>query len=107
MASSPLLSIRNATISFAKKTLFENLNLNLFPKDRVCLIGKNGVGKTTLINAIFGSNDLDIGERWLMPRCVLGYLSQSEEMPKNITVLEYLLLIIFRSAVIVFRFLLG
>ena len=91
MASSPLLSIRNATISFAKKTLFENLNLNLFPKDRVCLIGKNGVGKTTLINAIFGSNDLDIGERWLMPRCVLGYLSQSEEMPKNITVLEYLL----------------
>ena len=64
MATHPLLSIRNATISFAKKTLFENLNLNLFPRDRVCLIGKNGAGKTTLINAIFGSIDLDIGERW-------------------------------------------
>ncbi|MES2676962.1 MAG: ABC-F family ATP-binding cassette domain-containing protein [Pseudomonadota bacterium] len=91
MANHPLLSIRNATISFAKKTLFENLNLNLFPRDRVCLIGKNGVGKTTLINAIYGSIDLDIGERWIQPGCVLGYLSQSEKMPRDITVLEYLI----------------
>ena len=91
MADYPLLSIRNATISFARKTLFENLNLNLFPKDRVCLIGKNGVGKTTLINAIFGAIDLDVGERWVMPGCVLGYLSQNEDMPRNITALEYIM----------------
>ena len=91
MANHPLLSIRNATISFARKTLFENLNLNLFPRDRVCLIGKNGVGKTTLINAIFGSIDLDVGERWVQPGCVLGYLSQSEKMPRDITVVEYLM----------------
>jgi ATP-binding cassette subfamily F protein uup len=87
----PLLSIRNATISFARKTLFENLSINLFAKDRVCLIGKNGVGKTTLINAIYGSIDLDSGERWIMPNCILGYLSQAEDMPKDITVLQYLL----------------
>ncbi|MCE3254925.1 MAG: putative transporter ATP-binding protein [Rickettsiaceae bacterium] len=91
MANHPLLSIRNATISFAKKTLFENLNLNLFPKEKVCLIGKNGVGKTTLINAIFGLVDLDCGERWAMPGCVIGYLSQSEYMPRDITVLEYIM----------------
>jgi ABC transport system ATP-binding/permease protein len=89
--NSPLLSIRNATISFAKKTLFENLAFNLFPRDRVCLIGKNGVGKTTLMNAIFGTVDFDLGERWIMPNCVVGYLSQTEDMPKNITVLQYLL----------------
>jgi ATP-binding cassette subfamily F protein uup len=91
MANYPLLSIKNATISFAKRTLFENLNLNLFPKDRVCLIGKNGVGKTTLINTIFGSTELDAGERWIMPGCVLGYLSQNEYMPKNITALTYIM----------------
>ncbi|MFT7086699.1 MAG: ATP-binding cassette subfamily F protein uup [Rickettsiales bacterium] len=91
MAISPVLSIRNATISFAKKVLFEDLSLNLFPRDRVCLIGKNGAGKTTLINAIFGNVDLDIGERWVQPSCVIGYLSQSEDMPSGITVLDYLL----------------
>jgi hypothetical protein len=34
MKSPPLLSIREATISFAKKILFENLHLHLFPRDR-------------------------------------------------------------------------
>ncbi len=91
MATPPLLQLRNATISFAKKTLFEDLNLNLFPKDRICLIGKNGVGKTTLMNAIFGSADLDLGQRWVAKGCVLGYLWQSEDMPKEITALEYIM----------------
>jgi ATP-binding cassette subfamily F protein uup len=91
MSNPPLLSIRNASVSFAKKVLFEDLNLNLFPRDRVCLVGKNGAGKTTLINAIFGSIDFDIGERWVQSGCVIGYLSQSEEMPDDLTVLEYLL----------------
>jgi len=86
----PLLSIRGATISFAKKTLFENLDINLFARDRVCLIGKNGVGKTTLMNAIAGNFELDCGERWLMPNTIIGYLTQSEELPSNITVLDFI-----------------
>ncbi len=89
--SSPLLSIRDATISFAKKTLFENLHLNLFPRDRVCLIGKNGVGKTTLMNAIAGYFDLDLGERWVSPHCTIGYLTQSEKLPLNQTVFDFII----------------
>ncbi len=91
MKNSPLLSIREATISFAKKTLFENLHLNLFPRDRICLIGKNGVGKTTLMNAIVGNFDLDCGERWIMPHAVVGYLSQNEKLPKNVTVFNFIM----------------
>ena len=90
MKNSPLLSIREATISFAKKTLFENLHLNLFPRDRICLIGKNGVGKTTLMNAIVGNFDLDCGERWIMPHAVVGYLSQNEKLPKNVTIFDFI-----------------
>ncbi len=91
MRNHPILSIRDATISFAKKTLFENLHLNLFPRDRICLIGKNGVGKTSLMNAIVGQFDLDCGERWISPHCVIGYLSQSEKLPPNRTVAEFIL----------------
>jgi ABC transport system ATP-binding/permease protein len=89
--SPPLLSIREATISFAKKTLFQDLHLNLFPRDRVCLIGKNGVGKTTLVNAIAGEFDLDCGDRWIMPNAVIGYLSQNEKLPSNITVFDFIM----------------
>lgn len=91
MSSSPLLSIRNAAISFAKKTIFEDLNLHLFPRDRVCLIGKNGVGKSTLMKVITGEIDLDSGERWVMPRAVVGYLSQSEELESGLSVFDFLM----------------
>lgn len=91
MKSSPLLSVRDATISFAKKILFENLHLNLFPRDRICLIGKNGVGKTSLMNVIAGDFELDLGERWITPSATVGYLTQSEYLPANLTISDFIL----------------
>ncbi len=91
MGISPLLSIRDATISFAQKTLFEEISFNLFPKDRICLIGRNGVGKTTLMSAIVGDVEFDKGKRWVAPNCVIGYLSQSEQTEPNVTALEYIM----------------
>ncbi|MBU6140656.1 MAG: ATP-binding cassette domain-containing protein [Proteobacteria bacterium] len=91
MKSSPILSVREATISFAKKVLFENLSFNIFPRDCVCLIGKNGVGKTTLMNVIAGEFELDCGDRFLVPGALMGYLTQSEKLPKDLTVAEFIL----------------
>ncbi len=87
----PLLAIRGATISFAKKTLFENLFFNIFSGDKICLIGKNGVGKTTLMNAIAGNFELDLGERFIMPSAILGYLTQSEKISENLSVFNYIM----------------
>ena len=91
MKNAPLLAIRNATISFAKKTLFENLDLPLFQKDKICLIGKNGVGKTSLINFIAGKIDVDYGERWVMPNVKIGYLQQDEKIPDGLKVFDFII----------------
>ncbi len=88
--ASPLLSIREGSISFAKKMIFEELTLHLFSGDKICLIGKNGAGKTTLMNAIFGRIDLDSGVHFLAPNNTIGYLEQDERMTLDITVSEYL-----------------
>ena len=88
--SSPLLSIREGSISFAKQMIFDELTLHLFNSDKICLIGKNGAGKTTLMNAIFGRIDLDSGVRFLAPNNTIGYLEQDEKMTLDITVSEYL-----------------
>lgn len=88
---SPILSIRSATISFAKKLLFEELNLNLFTGDRICLIGKNGAGKTTLMNAIAGRFEIDSGTRWQMPNIKIGYLEQNEKILSNVTIEQYII----------------
>ncbi|MCE2687208.1 MAG: ABC-F family ATP-binding cassette domain-containing protein [Rickettsiales bacterium] len=91
MKNAPLLAIRNATISFAKKTLFENLDLLLFQKDKICLIGKNGVGKTSLINFIAGKVDADCGERWVMSNVKIGYLQQDEKIPDGLKVFDFVI----------------
>jgi len=91
MKNPPILSVREATISFAKKTLFENLSFNIFARDCICLIGKNGVGKSTLMNVIAGNFELDYGERFVAPGKILGYLTQSEKLPPNLTVSEFIL----------------
>lgn len=90
MSKHPVLSLRKASISFAKKILFENIDLHLFAKDRVCLIGKNGVGKTTLLNAIAGTFELEQNQRFQMPNTILGYLQQNEKIPFGLTVEEYI-----------------
>ena len=90
MTKSPILSLRSITIAFAKKILFENLSLNLFQGDRICLIGKNGVGKSTLMQAIFGNIDLEPDMRWVMPNSVIGHLTQSEKITENILISDYI-----------------
>ncbi len=89
--SAPLLSIRDASISFAKKMIFEDLTINLFEGDKICLIGKNGAGKTTLMNAIFGRIELDDGVHFIAPNINIGYLEQDERISNDATVAQYLM----------------
>ena len=46
------IELKNVTKKFKEKTVFENLNINI-EKDKIyALLGRNGVGKTTLMNII-------------------------------------------------------
>ncbi|MEO6283906.1 MAG: ABC transporter ATP-binding protein [Dyadobacter sp.] len=54
----PLLETRNLTIGYASKKsarmIAENLNLQLWPGQLVCLLGSNGTGKSTLMRTLAG-----------------------------------------------------
>lgn len=56
------LSLRNVHIAFEKKTLFENIGLELKSGQIVALTGKNGRGKTTLSRVICGLEKHGKGE---------------------------------------------
>jgi len=48
--------------------------------DRVALVGPNGTGKTSLVDAILGRLPLSAGTRWLGPSVVVGELAQDRRV---------------------------
>lgn len=49
-----LLSLQNITLSFGGPPIFNGINLQLEPGDRLCLMGRNGTGKSTLLRLMAG-----------------------------------------------------
>ncbi len=88
MVSDLLFSLREVEIKFGKKVIFQDLNLNLHKGDMIALVGKNGVGKTTLMKTIYGDQDLDAGELWNYPGLKVGYFNQKFEKLDNKTIEE-------------------
>ena len=54
MVESPLLSIQNLSAGYGKKTIINNINLDIYPGELCALLGLNGSGKTTLLKALCG-----------------------------------------------------
>jgi ATPase subunit of ABC transporter with duplicated ATPase domains len=52
------------------------LDLELRNGDRLAILGRNGVGKTTLLKGLLGELPLAAGRRWIGPGVVLGALPQ-------------------------------
>lgn len=78
--SIPVIMARDLQKSFGDKTVFSNLEFDIYQQDRIGLVGLNGTGKTTLANILFGSIQADKGtfERMKEPYRI-GYLHQSAD----------------------------
>ena len=87
--SEPIISLKQVEMNFGGKSLFQDLSLHIYSDDRICLIGKNGEGKSTLMHLLCGLKEPTYGEVWSMPNLKVGYLPQSVNVPNNISVGEY------------------
>ena len=90
MSSQLILSIKDAMVRYKEIPVFENLSLNIHQGSRVALIGKNGAGKSTIMNIISGFKSLDEGEKWEEPGTTVGYLGQEFEYKEKETVFEFI-----------------
>ena len=71
-----LLSHRNLTVSFGGPKLLDNAGLTIDKRERICLLGRNGEGKSTLLRIINGEIEADKGEVEAIPGLRIGKLDQ-------------------------------
>ena len=91
MSSSLIFSLREAYVSFGKKEIFNNLDANIHQGNCIALIGKNGVGKSTLMRIISEKQDLDQGELWKQGGLKISYFSQQSELIEKNSIEEELI----------------
>ena len=90
MASQLIFSIKDAMVRFKETPVFKDLTLNIHQGKRVALIGKNGAGKSTIMNIISGVKTLDDGDKWIEPGITVGYLGQEFKFNENETVFDFI-----------------
>ncbi|MEN8728812.1 MAG: ATP-binding cassette domain-containing protein, partial [Desulfuromonadales bacterium] len=56
-----LINLRNISLAFGGPPLLEDISLRIEKGERICLLGRNGTGKSTLLKVIAGEIQVDAG----------------------------------------------
>ena len=83
-----LISLRSACLSYGIPPLLDGVDLDIGPGERVCLIGRNGTGKSTLLRIIDGEIQPDSGERRVGQGARIACLAQEAPAGGDETVLD-------------------
>jgi len=78
----PIVSCRAVSQSYGQPPLLEKVSFEIEPGERVCLIGRNGMGKSTLLRILAAEVQPDSGEVWLREGARVAWLTQ--EVPTGI-----------------------
>lgn len=91
MTITPIFYIKAGNLSFGDKTVLSEIEGYIYPGDRICLVGRNGSGKSSLMKVIFGDYELDNGEFFKDPAIKIDYLKQDMKNIPDSTIYDYVL----------------
>ena len=77
-----LLTLKGIRLAYGMASLLDGIDLSLEPGERVCVAGRNGEGKSTLLKILAGRIQADSGEITRRDGLVTAYLTQ--ELPEDI-----------------------
>jgi urea transport system ATP-binding protein len=102
--SGPLLGVQNLVAGYGSGDILQGVTLEIWPGEMVATIGRNGVGKSTLMKAIIGLVSIRRGSVYLRGESItrlradqratlgIGYVPQGREIFPELTVEENLMM---------------
>lgn len=82
----PIVRLDKVSLSFGLKPLLDSVGLHIRKGERVCLLGRNGEGKSSLLNLITRQIVPDSGEVWVRPGAKVTSLAQEVSTTSDETV---------------------
>ena len=84
----PLVTLDRVSIAYGHLPLLADASLQVEPRERVCVIGRNGTGKSTLLRIISGELAPEAGSVWHQAGLRIGSLAQDVPLnnPRSVSV---------------------
>jgi len=84
----PLLTLKDVSLAYGDLALLEKVNFNISSGERICLVGRNGTGKSTLFRVISDVVQPDEGDVWRQDTLKISYLEQEVPADTSQTIYE-------------------
>ncbi|OWV15312.1 ABC transporter ATP-binding protein [Fibrobacter sp. UWB4] len=78
----PILSVQNILLRFGGPPLLDNVSFDIEAGDRICLVGRNGEGKSTLLKVLTGEMEANSGE--IVKKTGLRVSRMIQEIPAHL-----------------------
>jgi len=84
-----LINLTNVSLAYGLDALLDKSSLQIESGERVCLIGRNGAGKSSLLKMLDGSILPDSGTVWRKPQLRMARLAQELPRDSTLTVFDF------------------
>ncbi|MDZ7626358.1 MAG: ABC-F family ATP-binding cassette domain-containing protein [Ignavibacteriaceae bacterium] len=83
-----MIDLSNISLQFTGEYLFQNVNLKISSGDKICLVGSNGTGKSSLLKMLVGQIEPESGSINKQKNINIGYLPQDHIVHRGKTLID-------------------
>lgn len=85
-----LLRFQQACLAFGTHPILDHVDFSLFTGERVCLVGRNGAGKSSFLKLLTGQQNLDDGQIVVNTGVVLARLEQDPPAKMDVKIADFI-----------------